>query len=169
MTPQQLVGLGVRLFALWLALTSIGTITAILSTQLPEGAPKGLGIGMGVAYLVGSAVLWFFPMVVAHRLLPRTTQSNALSAGAIEIARAGACLLGLWLFVKTLPTAAWYVFRMAVVTGSAPAIEAFNADAKVDMAVIVFQLVLAATLILKSDSFATFAVSSSDSTGDLER
>lgn len=169
MTPQQLVGLGVRLFALWLALTSIGTITAIFSTQMPEGAPKGLGIGMGVAYLVGAAVLWFLPMAVAHRLLPRTSHSNAMSAGAFEIARAGGCLLGLWLFVKTLPTAAWYVFRMAAVTGSAPAIEAFNADAKVDMAVIVFQLVLATVLILKSESFARLAVSSADSTGDLER
>lgn len=168
MTPQQLVGLGVRLFAIWLALTSIGTITAILSTSMPENAPIGLGIGMGVAYLVGAAVLWFLPMAVAHRLLPRTSHSNAMSGGAFEIARAGACLLGLWLLVKTLPNAAWYIFRMAVVSGSAPAIEAFNADAKVDMAVIAFQLVLGAMLILKSESFARLALDSAHSTEDVE-
>jgi hypothetical protein len=57
MTPQQLVGLSVRLFAFWLALTSIGTISALWNTQLPEGTPKGLGIGMGVAYLIGAAAL----------------------------------------------------------------------------------------------------------------
>ena len=159
MTPQQLVGLGIRLFALWLALTSIGSLSAIWSAQLPEGAPKGLGIGIGIAYLVGAAVLWFLPMAVAHRLLPRTSHTNAISAGGFEIARAGACLLGLWLLVKTLPTAAWYVFRMAAVTSAGPAIDAFNSDAKVDMAVIVFQLVLAALLIGKSEAFAKLAVS----------
>lgn len=158
MTPQQLVGLGVRLFALWLALTSLGTISAIWSAQLPEGAPKGLGIVMGIAYLIGAAALWFFPMVVAHRLLPRTSHSNAMSAGGFEIARAGACLLGLWLLVKTLPTAAWYIFRMAAVTTVTSAIDAFNSDAKVDMAVIVFQLVLAVVLIVKSEAFARVAV-----------
>ena len=159
MTPQQLVGLGIRLFALWLALTSIGSLSAIWSALLPEGAPKGLGIGIGIAYLVGAAVLWFLPMAVAHRLLPRTSHTNAISAGGFEIARAGACLLGLWLLVKTLPTAAWYVFRMAAVTSAGPAIDAFNSDAKVDMAVIVFQLVLAALLIAKSEAFAKLAVS----------
>ena len=159
MTPQQLVGLGIRLFALWLALTSIGSLSAIWSAQLPEGAPKGLGIGIGIAYLVGAAVLWFLPMAVAHRLLPRTSHTNAISAGGFEIARAGACLLGLWLLVKTLPTAAWYVFRMAAVTSAGPAIDAFNSDAKVDMAVIVFQLVLAALLMTKSEAFAKLAVS----------
>jgi hypothetical protein len=75
-------------------------------------------------------------------------------------------LLGLWLFVKTLPNAAWYIFRMAAVTNSSSAIEAFNADAKVDMAVIMFQLGLAAVLILKSESFARLAVSPTRSAED---
>ena len=163
MTPQQIVGLGIRLFALWLALTSIGMITAFLSTQMPEGTPRGMGIGMGIAYVVGAVVLWFMPMAVAHRVLPRTSHSNTISAGPFDIARTGASLLGLWMLVKTLPSAAWYVFRMAAVMSSTPAIEAFNADAKVDMAVIVFQLFLAIVLILKSDSFARFAVSPAQS------
>ena len=168
MTPQQLVGLGVRLFALWLALTSIGTISAIWSTQLPEGAPKSLGIGVGIAYLVGAAALWFLPMAVAHRLLPRTSHTNAISAGGFEIARAGTCLLGLWLLVKTLPTAAWYIFRMATLTSVGSAIDAFNSDAKVDMAVIVFQLALAVVLIVKSEGFARLAVPATDSSPEVD-
>lgn len=163
MTPQQLVGLGVRLFALWLALTSIGTISAIWSTPLPDGTPKGLGIGLGIAYLVGAGGLWFLPMAVAHRLLPRTSHTNAISAGGFEIARAGTCLLGLWLLVKTLPAAAWYIFRMAALTSAGPAIDAFNSDAKVDMAVIVFQLGLAVVLIVKSEAFARAAVPATNS------
>jgi hypothetical protein len=158
MTPQQLVGLGVRLFALWLALTSIASISAILTAQMPEGAPKGLGVGLGVAYLIAAAVLWFAPMMVAHRLLPRTSHTNSISAGGFEIARAGACLVGLWLLVKTLPSAAWYIFRMVALAGAGPAIDVFNSDAKLDMAVIVFQLALAVVVILKSEAFARVAV-----------
>jgi hypothetical protein len=169
MTPQQLVGLGSRLFALWLALTSVGAIASFLVAPMPEGAPKGLGLSMWIAYLLGAAALWFFPMAVAHRILPRTSHTNAMSAGAFEIARAGACLIGLWLFVKTLPGAAWYIFRMAAVTSAGAAIEAFNTDAKVDMAVIIFQLVLAGILILKAESFARLAVSSAGSTEDMKQ
>jgi hypothetical protein len=169
MTPQQLVGLGSRLFALWLALTSVGAIASFLVAPMPEGAPKGLGLSMWIAYLLGAAALWFFPMAVAHRILPRTSHTNAMSAGAFEIARAGACLIGLWLFVKTLPGAAWYIFRMAAVTSAGAAIEAFNTDAKVDMAVIIFQLVLAGILILKAESFARLAVSSTGSTEDMKQ
>jgi len=168
MTPQQLVGLGVRLFAVWLALTSIGTISAIWSAQLPEGAPKGLGIGLGVTYLVGAAALWFLPMAVAHRLLPRTSHTNAISAGGFEIARAGTCLLGLWLLVRTLPTAAWYVFKMAALTSVGPAIDAFNSDAKADMAVIAFQLAVAVVLIVKSEAFARLAVSETNSSPEVD-
>ena len=159
MTPQQFVGLGVRLFALWLAMTSIGTISVFWSSELPEGAPKGLAIGMFFAYFVGAAVLWFLPMVVAHRLLPRTSHTNSVSAGGFEIARAGACLLGLWLLIKTLPTAAWYIFKMAAATSAGSAIDAFNSDAKVDLAVIVFQLVLAAVVFVQSEAFARVAMS----------
>lgn len=101
-------------------------------------------------------------------MLPRTSHTNAISAGGFEIARAGACLLGLWLLVKTLPTAAWYIFRMAALTSAGPAIDAFNSDAKVDMAVIVFQLLLAAVLIAKSEAFAKLAVSAPKSLPEVE-
>jgi hypothetical protein len=168
MTPQQLVGLGVRLFAVWLALNTIGTLAAILTAQLPEEAPKGLGIGMGVAYLLGAAALWFMPMVVAHRLLPRTSHANAMSAGGFEIARAGSCLLGLWLLIKTLPTLAWYVFKMAAATTAGPAIDAFNSDAKIDMAIIAFQLAIALVLIAKSEAFARLAVSETRSRAEVD-
>jgi hypothetical protein len=163
MTPQQLVGLGVRLFALWLALTSIGTLSAFFTTEFPDGAARNVGISLPVVYLIGAAILWFLPMVVAHRLLPRTGHTNLISAGGFEIARAGACLLGLWLLVKTLPTAAWYIFRMVAVTSAGPAIDAFNSDAKIDMGVILFQLVLALVLIVKSEAFARLAVSTGSS------
>jgi hypothetical protein len=168
MTPQQLVGLGVRLFAVWLALTSIGTISAIWSTQLPDGAPKALGIGLGVAYLIGAAALWFLPMAVAHRLLPRTSHTNLISAGGFEIARAGTCLLGLWLMIKTLPTVAWYLFKMVALTSVGPAIDAFNSDAKADMAVIVLQLAVAVVLIVRSEAFAKLAVPEPNSSPDVD-
>jgi len=147
-------------------LTSVGTMVTLFSTTMPDGAPRGLGMAMAMAYLLVASVLWFLPMTVAHRLLPRTNHSNAISAGGFEVARVGACLLGLWMIVKTLPTAAWYVFRMVAVTTVTPAIDAFNLDAKVDMAVILFQLALGTVLIMKSESFARLAVVPANSNRD---
>ena len=77
-------------------------------------------------------------------------------------------MLGLWLLIKTLPTLAWYVFKMVALTSVGPAIDALNSDAKIDMAVIVFQLAVAVVLIVKSEAFARFAVSETNSGPELD-
>jgi hypothetical protein len=160
MTPQQLVGVGVRLFALWLAFTSISYFTSIPAglefTREPGGAAVAFAIG-GV-YLVAAVCLWFFPMVVAHSLLPRTRFENHLSVNAHELARVGSSLIGLWLLAKALPAVVWFIFRSFLFMTAGPSFSALAPEAKLDVAVAVFELVLAAFLIAKSSAFATLVV-----------
>ena len=53
MTPQQLVGLACRLFAVWLVLNSIAFFTAIPAAL--ASAPLGAGESAGVSYAIGAA------------------------------------------------------------------------------------------------------------------
>src|SRR5262245_3343536 len=100
MPPQQPLALGVRPFPVWLVLSSIPYFVAmpahLAASPVPgTGGASALSYGIAGAYFLGALVLWFFPMVVAHRLLPRTAHADRLSFQGRELARVGCSLLGL--------------------------------------------------------------------------
>ncbi len=54
--------------------------------------------------------LWFFPMVVAHKLVPRTKFEDVLRIPASQAATVACVIFGLWLFtVQVVPALAYYV------------------------------------------------------------
>ena len=156
MTPQQLVGLGVRLFALWLGLSSVTYLVSALSVpDRPEMAGTAALAGlMGAGGLLVGLVLWFVPMLVAHKLLPRTQHDNHLSFRAHELARVGCSLLGLWLFAKALPPLVWFLLRAFLVVDSGPAFSALSQETKLEVGVGLFEALFAVILMLKSGAFA---------------
>ncbi len=120
MTPQQIVGLFVRILAIWLvvsALQLIGVGAALDDQQMPE---KTLVPYIISAILVAFAIaLWFFPMAVANKLIPRTQFDNTLSVAAHEAAAVACIALGLWLFVaKSLPLLTQYISVAALVNNN---------------------------------------------------
>jgi hypothetical protein len=160
MTPQQLVGVGVRLFAVWLAITSFSFFTSI-----PKGLRGASGdgaafaaIGIGGAYLVVAVCLWFFPMVIAHTIVPRTRHENRLSLNAYELARVGSSLVGLWLLARSLQPIVWFVFRSFLFMEAGSSFSSLAPDAKLDIAVAAFEVLLAVFLIVKSSTFAAVIV-----------
>ena len=105
MTPQLIVGIGVRLFAVWLAVAGaagLGSFFAALSQPSTEDA-AGFALIVPVIYCFLAAGLWLFPMSVAHRLVPKTRFENVLSVAPLELARVGSALLGLWLLARSIP------------------------------------------------------------------
>jgi hypothetical protein len=167
MTPQQLLGVGVRLFAVWLALTSVAYFTSIPTALNSTPGVSGAAVAyvIGGAYLFGALALWFFPMVVAHTVLPRTKFENRLSLNAHELARVGSSLIGLWLFAKALPSLVWFVLRSFLFMEAGSSFSSLSGEAKLDLAVAVFELVFAAFLIAKSGVFAAVAVPEAKSGG----
>ena len=163
MTPQQFIGLGVRLFAIWLILSSVAYLVAIpaqlSATPVPgSGSAVVLSYAIAIAYFLGAILLWFFPMVAASRLLPRTQHENQLSFQAGELARVGCSLLGLWLFAKELPALTWFLFRAFLVVGTTSSFSALDPQAKLEVAVATFELAFAILLIVKAGFFASLVV-----------
>jgi hypothetical protein len=105
MTPQQIVGLAVRLFALWLVLIAfqIVALGSAMREQL-EGTGSLVIYVMPVVVLLIALCLWLFPMFVAHKLVPKTHDTDTLKIPARHAAAAGAAILGLWAVIVTLPT-----------------------------------------------------------------
>jgi Na+/proline symporter len=163
MTPQQLVGIAVRLFATWLALTSVAYFVSIpkaLASAPPLGNDANIAVAyaIGGLYVAGALILWFFPMVVAHKLLPRTQHENRLSFRAYELARVGCSLVGLWLLAKASPSLVWLIFRSLMLNDGSSSFSALAPGAKLDVAVATFETGLAVFFIVKSHFFARLVV-----------
>jgi hypothetical protein len=159
MTPQQLIGLGIRLFAIWLGLTSIAYFTSIPAALalLPSDSATAITYALGGAYIFGAVALWFFPMVVSHKLLPRTQYENHLNFQERELARVGICLLGLWLFAKVAPTLTWFLLRSFIYTeASTSSYSGLSPDTKIEVAVAAFQAGLALFFVFKAGVIAGF-------------
>ncbi len=160
MTPQQIVGLGIRLAALLLAFKSL---SYLLFTPLPL-LESDVSYHKWMAYLVGfihlalAIVLWLFPMWIAHKLLPRTQFENRLEIRSLEAARVGCGLIGLFLFCKTLPNLIWYFFSAFLVVGNYSFFSSLNAEAKLDLATSIAQTVFSFFLIARSDVFARLLI-----------
>lgn len=158
MTPQQVVGVGVRLFAVWLGLTSLGYFlaapAALAANPFGSGDAVMLSYAMGAGCVAAGLLLWFAPMLVAHKLLPRTQHDNRLSLQAHELARVGCSLLGLWLLARALPSLMWFLLRSFVMVDAGSSFSALGPDARLDVAVSLFEAVFALLLMLKSAAFA---------------
>jgi hypothetical protein len=162
MTPQQLVGLGVRLFAVWLAIASVAYWVTIPATLLASAnlgnTPNIVSYAIGVAYVAAALLFWLFPMAIAHKLLPRTQYQNRLSAEPHELAKVGSALLGLWLITKAAPTLVWLIFRSFLFMESSAAFSSITPDAKLEISIALFELLLAVVLIVKAGAFAHLVV-----------
>ena len=157
MTPQQVVGLGVRLFAVWLALAGLPYVIYIPFALARQNVDAGTiwSYSIGATFFMGAILLWIFPMVVAHRLIPKPTFDNVLTASTSEVAKVGCCLLGLWLLTKSGPALVSFLFRGLLVAGEGALFSALNVDQKLDLAVLVIETAIAILLVTRASMVAT--------------
>ncbi len=167
MTAQQLIGVGVRLFAAWLVLTSIPYFVAIpnqlATTPLPgDRGAVVLSFGIAIAYVLGAVLLWLFPMVVASRLLPRSQYTDRLVLQGRELARVGCALLGLWLFARALPSLVWFLFRSFLLIGPASSFSVLDEQSRLQLIVAVLDLAFSVLVIAKASAFAKLVTPAAD-------
>lgn len=167
MTPQQIVGLFVRLYAVWLATSAIqvfGIGMALLGkTQEYTLVPYGIAAVM----LVTAVLLWFFPMLVAHKLIPRTQYENVLKIPALEAAVVACIAVGLWVFVaRALPSLAQYLSVAAVFLKSHQPLSAMGETQFNHLVEGLLELAVAAFLTFKAHAVATYLLISRQPNSD---
>jgi hypothetical protein len=113
MKKEEIVGLAVRIFALYLAVsavTGLGTFMALSETGLPGTMPRAAMVAVVVIPLMLALLLWFLPLTVAHKLLPVMPPDEARSkAGAAEYQAVALSVLGMWVLAEQLPTLLYWV------------------------------------------------------------
>ena len=104
MTPQQIVALAVRLFSIWLCLTTLQMIAIGRAMLASVSNDAGYGVyAMAALIALVAILLWMFPLSVAHKLVPKTHHDNVLTMPARSAVAAGAVILGLWAVISTIP------------------------------------------------------------------
>jgi hypothetical protein len=107
MSPHQIIAVAVRLFAVWLAVTTVVSAPSSYVRLLEaEGSSMSASavvifaavLALGIVYL-----LWRFPLTIAGKLLAPSAQEPAESASPDLWLSMGCALIGLWLLVQFVP------------------------------------------------------------------
>ncbi len=111
MTSTQIVGLGVRLFSVWLFVYVVRNVPAMWNFNVAESdASANVAVAVVAAVVLAIvAVLWFFPLTVARKLLPRTQSEDRLALPLEQVESAGFCLVGLWIVATAVPSAFYWI------------------------------------------------------------
>lgn len=113
MTNAQIVGLGVRLFSIWLALyifRHMPNLWSINSRDFNDPTAATVIVVVAVVMILCVLLLWMFPLTVARKLIPRTMLDQPTALPIDQVQSTGFCLLGLWVLASAIPN----VFMWAV-------------------------------------------------------
>ncbi|MBL8513645.1 MAG: hypothetical protein JNJ55_06610, partial [Betaproteobacteria bacterium] len=159
---QQIVGVGVRLVALWFLYAGTSQFiqwlmlsNASWATEVRESGRVPTLVTVS-AYLIAAAFCWLAPMWIAHKLLPKTSHENVLEIHRFDAARVGCALLGLWFLVHAVYGIFWFFISAMVATGSASFISGVLPEHRINFFTDIVQGAMALVLILKSAAFARF-------------
>jgi len=116
---EQIVGLAVRLFAIFLVVYTLRYATSLVSFATldpPDYVSSAFILLFGLSPLLIAILLWRSPLTVASKLIPQTdagTKPKAL--GEVEAQVIAFSILGLWLLVSAIPDIFYwvtYVYRI---------------------------------------------------------
>jgi hypothetical protein len=157
MTAQQIVGLAVRLFAIWLVSSALGIIEAGMNVNSQPRLETAAFFAMaGIMFLL-AAFLWFCPMLVAHKLIPRTRFDDVLRVPATQVAMIACVILGLWLFtVRVLPGFAYYLSLVIAMRANNQSLADTDQFSIVQLSSLAIQFAGAAVLCFKAHAIARF-------------
>lgn len=156
MTPQQIIGLAIRCLSLFIGWYAVRYFFSVpMEAQLNGWANQTASLyAYGVVGLLIAVFLWFFPLSIANKIVPRTQFENHVDVRAIELARVGVSLIGIWIFGSALPDLLWVLVRGALVNTNGSIFLWLSADEQTSLWVDTFQLVFATVLVLKANALA---------------
>lgn len=160
MTPQQAVGLACRLFAVWLALASAQAwmIARAVQTQGLHDA-AWLQYAVPGLYWIAAVGLWFFPMSIAHRLVPRARPEDRIALPARQVVLAACVVLGLCVvLLRATPVLSAYAATAVVWIADGQPLSGLGAERHAELLEGLVQLLVGAGFVLKAAPIAAHVV-----------
>ena len=112
MSPQQIVAVMARLFAIWIVIHLPGQAYEILfpSTRDADQSTRLFALGGFALEILASLALWFFPLTIARKLLRSSSDERPPPSSSDLWLGMGCALIGLWLLATSLPALVINIF-----------------------------------------------------------
>ena len=110
MTPHQIVALALRLFAIWMGIQALGYVPwffQVRGSHSPDYVYVTFMFALNVVIIL---VLWFFPRIIAWKLLPSDDTRSQPPATADTWLAMGCTLIGLLTLTTTIPRLVEYLY-----------------------------------------------------------
>jgi hypothetical protein len=97
MDREDIVAVGIRVFAVYLALSTLYYLPYIFRLPASHTAVEWLAPAVIAVLLLVALALWFFPLTIARKLLPVMREPRAAAAIDARLALSlGIALIGVW-------------------------------------------------------------------------
>jgi hypothetical protein len=114
-TPQQIVAVALRIFAVWWGIQTLRTIPSLVrSLDSPSHVWWTFMLGLYIAIML---TLWFFPRTIAGKLVPPSDEKPQPPATPDVWLTVGCMLIGLWVLTTTLPRLVYDLITVNAVLG----------------------------------------------------
>lgn len=117
MTKEQIVGLAVKLFAVFLFIYGLRAVPGFISFSDDANGFAGYWWIAGSYVLVFvclALLLWFFPVTVARKLLPKDDRKPGEANFTLkDIDIIAYSVLGVWILTTTIPNAIYWIVVLA--------------------------------------------------------
>lgn len=121
MSREDIIAVALRLFALFLVVTAIRHAAGLLSLGRFEELTAVMLLGTATIMaltLAFAAVLWYFPLTIARKLLPSLRDSaTPLSPAGHQVQEIAIVVLGLWVLASALPDTAYWLSLVMLTSG----------------------------------------------------
>lgn len=152
MTPQQFVGMASRLFAILLAIHSFQAVGMARALE-SAGSSDVTWVPYMLAglYVLAALLLWFFPLTVGHKLVPRSRFEDRLQLPLNQTIVVACVVLGMYVVVaRALPPLAAYLSVAAYWVGGGQKLSTLDASRHIDAVVGLIQLMVGLLLVTKA-------------------
>ncbi len=159
MSREDLIAVAARIFAVFLLVTVARSFPSAIAL-LDQGEPRPSLILVGLVLASSAAVcavLWFFPLTIARKLLPAMSEprSETSMSGSVALS-VGLILLGVWVLAYALPDAIYWATLFVLTRQADAAYFEWGQEQIASIATTVAELALAVWLIFGSSGIKRF-------------
>jgi len=152
MSREDIIAVALRLFALFLVVTAVRHAAGLASLgRLEESAMTILAAAalMFALTLAFAAVLWYFPLTIARKLLPSLRDAGAaLSPQGLRVQEMAIVVLGLWVLASALPDTSYWLSLVLFTSGAGYESFSWLPENKANIVATAVEIVIGFVLIL---------------------
>jgi hypothetical protein len=151
---EQIVGIAVRLFAIFLLIYTVRYLSDYIHVLMGESYFKGNITPLIILTILPFIVvilLWFFPLKVAAKLIPKINSAEQpVNLGNNEIEHIALSILGIWVLASAIPDVFYWSIFIYMIKSSGMVVGALRPENVGNIVAIIIEIIIGIWLLVGS-------------------